>query len=168
MLQKTSSETLSWLSVSPATKGLLVAAAQSWEDTETSEYYIRQALNQPETGFDVLVGAYRYYFYKNQDSMALEIATTVCDRLRQIEQWPTDWAVLKPILLEQIEESNARLYINAYAASGLLQARLGNVEVAQEIANRVQQLQAKEFGADVLLNILNPSSDDDDDESEED
>ncbi|MEL6402527.1 MAG: hypothetical protein AAFR26_26135 [Cyanobacteria bacterium J06626_4] len=33
----------------------------------------------------------------------------------------------------------------------MLQARLGNLAGAETIANQVQQLQAKEFGADLLL-----------------
>ncbi|NJM97032.1 MAG: hypothetical protein HC800_07495 [Phormidesmis sp. RL_2_1] len=41
-------------------------SAQTWEDTETSEQCIQQALAQPDIELDVLVSAYRYYFYKNQ------------------------------------------------------------------------------------------------------
>lgn len=138
---------------------LLSAAVCSWEDTSTSNQYIQKALAQKDVDLDVVVSAYRYYFYKSNTSMALKMAVEVCDRIRVDKQWPADWQKLKPILLEQIERPQTRLFISAYAASGLLQARLGNVAVAQEIANQVQQLQAKEFGADVLLNILNPSSD---------
>ncbi|MEO0406713.1 MAG: hypothetical protein AAF289_05120 [Cyanobacteria bacterium P01_A01_bin.135] len=56
-----------------------------------------------------------------------------------------------------------RLYLNAYVASGLVLARLGKVFEAGRIANHVQQLNAKEFGAEVLFSILNPSPDDDED-----
>ena len=54
-----------------------------------------------------------------------------------------------------------RLYLSAYAASGLLLARLGKLEMAQTIADHVRQLEAKEFGGELLLNILNPPAEDD-------
>jgi hypothetical protein len=152
----------SWLSVSADTRKLLVAAAQNWDDDPTSERCIREALAQPDVELDALVGAYRYYFYKNNDPMALEVATTVCDRLQKAEQWPTDWDLLKPILLSRLDDFTVRLYLSAYAASGLVLARLGCMDAAQTIASQMQQLNAKEFGADVLLSILNSSPEDED------
>ncbi len=55
-----------WFSISAQTQTFLLAAAQTWEDTQISEQYIQQALAQPNIALDVLVSAYRYYFYKNQ------------------------------------------------------------------------------------------------------
>lgn len=123
---------------------------------------MRQALAQPEVEMDVLVGAYRYYFYKNNNPMALEVATTVLDRIQKAQQWPTAWTRLKPLLQAQIHEPAVRLYLSAYAASGLLLARLGSVESAQTIADQIQQLNAKEFGGELLMNILNPPPEDED------
>ncbi|MGP1371787.1 MAG: hypothetical protein ACTS3T_03095 [Almyronema sp.] len=152
----------SWLSIPAPTQALLAAAAQTWEDTAVSEQYIQQALAQPDAGLAVLVSAYRYYFYKSNAVMALQMATAVCSRIRQSEQWPTDWPTLKPILLARLDDAIARLYLSAYAASGLLLARLGRVAEAQEIAQQGQQIAAKEFGAERLLTILNPPPDEDD------
>lgn len=138
-----------------------MAAAQTWENTEVSEQYIQQALAQPEVDLDVLISAYRYYFYKNNNALALEMAVTVCDRIQKNEQWPTDWKSLKPLLAAQLDHEMVRLYLNAYAASGLLLARLGKLEMAQTIADHVQQIEAKEFGGELLLNILNSPAEDD-------
>lgn len=151
-----------WFPVATFAQALLVAAAQTWEDAEASEQYIQQALAQPDVDLNVLVSAYRYYFYKNNNAMALKMATRVCDRIQKAEQWPTAWDDLKPILLARLEDENARLYLSAYAASGLLLARLDNVEAAQVIAAQVQQIEAKEFGAELLLNILNPPPEEED------
>ncbi|MEO1126701.1 MAG: hypothetical protein AAFX95_21895 [Cyanobacteria bacterium J06639_16] len=152
-----------WCSATASSQDLLAAVAQTWEDTPTSEHYLQQALAQPQVELDVLIGAYRYYFYKNRDAMALQMAMLVLDRIQQAEQWPTAWDDLKPILLERIDDSNARLYLNAYAASGLLLARLGNFEEAQSVADQVQQIEAKEFGAEVLHSILNPAPEEEED-----
>lgn len=164
MTQKFVSKAPPWLSVSAASQTLLVAAANTWEDTSISENYIQQALAQPNVELDVLVSAYRYYFYKNRDAQALEMANRVIDRIQQAERWPTDWDALMPILKSQLESAIARLYLNAYAASGLLLARLGHIQQAEIIAKQVQQIEAREFGADVLLTVLNPPPDEDEED----
>lgn len=144
-----------------STQELLAAAINHWDNTAVSAQYVQAALAK-DAGLEVLISAYRYYFYKSDAPMALKMAIAVCDRVQQAEQWPTHWDELQPILLAQIESVNARLYINAYAAAAMLRARLGQLETAQTMAEQVQQLQAKEFGADVLLGILNPPPDEED------
>lgn len=166
MTQGFASKAPPWLDVGAASERLLVAAANTWEDTSTSEQYIQKALAPPDVEFDVLVGAYRYYFYKNRDVEALQVARTVLDRIHQAEQWPTDWDTLMPILKSRLEDTIVRLYLNAYAGSGLLLARLGRVQEAETIAAQVQQIDAKEFGADVLITVLNPPPDEEDEEGD--
>ena len=151
----------SWFAAADSTQELLATAAQCWEDGQKSESYIQQALAQADAELDVLVGAYRYYFYKNNLVKALEVAKMVLDRLQEAEQWPNHWDALKPILLERLEDPIARLYLSAYGASGLVLARLGQVQDAQTIAERIQQIDAKEFGAERLLAILNPLPEED-------
>lgn len=159
MFTKFSSKSPSWFSASSSIQDLFAAAAQSWNDAAVSEQYIEQALAQADVGFDVLIGAYRYYFYRNQLSQALQVATTVCDRICSTEQWPTEWPKLQPLLMAHLDVPAVRLYLSAYVASGLVLARLGRVEEAQRVANQVQQLGAKEFGAELLLNILSSAAD---------
>lgn len=160
MSQKVSHRFTPELAELTGAQAFLRAAADHWDDTQTSDRYIQQAL-ATEGGLDVFVSAYRYYFYKSNAPMALQMAIAVCDYIRQAQHWPDAWADLKPMLLSQIETTEARLYISAYAATGLLQARLGHLALAETIANQVQQLNAKEFGADVLLGILNPPLEED-------
>jgi tetratricopeptide (TPR) repeat protein len=160
---KTSEAILSWYDVSPEVKQLLVAAAQNWENTSESEQYIYQALAKNETNLDVLVAAYRYFFYKNNNAMALNVALKVIEKIKAIEHFPESWEQLKPILQNRREESNIRLYLNAYSASGFVLARLGEREKAQEIASRVKEIDDKnEFGASVIWDILtNPEEEED-------
>jgi hypothetical protein len=145
----------SWFSASAANRQLLSAVVQHWAHPPTADTYLQQALDQPDVELDVLVGAYRYYFYNHQDALALQIAQRVMAHVRQTEQWPEDWSALQPLLLQRLEQVNARLYLTAYAASGLLLARLGDRDPAQTIAAQVQQIDAKAFGVEVLLSILN-------------
>ncbi|MGD1951023.1 MAG: hypothetical protein ACFB14_15435 [Leptolyngbyaceae cyanobacterium] len=54
-----------------------------------------------------------------------------------------------------------RLYLSAYGTSGLLFARLGQLENAQRIAAQIQQIDAKEFGGELLFSILTTADDED-------
>lgn len=159
---KTDESTLSWDQVPTETKRLLQAAAAAWEDTASSEALIHQAIAQTQTDLNVLIAAYRYFFYKNNNPMALQIAQQVLAQVRLIEQLPTDWTQLQPILVNRKEEPNIRLYLNAYAASGLVLARLGEVETAKVITGRVSEIDdRKEFGASTVLDVLTRSPEDD-------
>jgi len=151
-----------WFSVAASAQPLLAAAAKTWENTLVSERYIQQALAQPDADLGVLESAYRFYFYKNDNCKALDVAVRVCDRIHETHHWAHDWGSLMPILTGQIDQPSARLYLSAYAASGLLLARLGQIEAAQSVAEQIQQIDAKEFGAELLLNILNTPTEEED------
>lgn len=159
-----SQATLSWYPVTDTVKQLLISASEVWENTAESEQYIHQALETDQDNLDVLVSAYRYFFYKNNNSMALKITQKVLDQISAEEAFPEDWSQLRAILYNRKEEPHIRLYINAYAASGLILARLGDTETAKAITARVCDLDdQKEFGASVVFDILsNPDPDDED------
>lgn len=146
---------LSWYNVPEAVKRLLVQAAEQWEDTATSEQLINQAIALAGNHPDVLISAYRYFFYKNNQSLALQVANRVLTQVREAEQLPEDWETLQGILRERKDESNIRLFLNAYAASGFVLARMGEYEMAKEITRRVSEIDTKQFGgAAVVLDVL--------------
>lgn len=154
--------TLSWYDVPPEIKDLLRSAAATWENTALSEQYILEALNKANTNFDVLIAAYRYFFYKNKPEMALQIAEKVIDHIRIVEQLPESWHDLKPILLDRRDDPNIRLYLNAYGASGLVWAKLGALEKAKEITAHIKEIDGKEFGgATVVFDVLTQPPEDD-------
>jgi hypothetical protein len=154
---------LTWHPITDDVKHLLKLATDHWENTAESEKYIHQALNQAGDCLDVLVAAYRYFFYKSNYPLALKMATTICDRILLAEHLPQDWQQLAPILNRRKEDSVIRLYLNAYAASGFVLARLGAFEQAKEITARVSEIDAKEFGGSaVVLDVLtHPEQEDD-------
>jgi tetratricopeptide (TPR) repeat protein len=155
---------LSWYDLPAEVKRLLIAAANSWEDTAKSQDYIHQALAVSDRSLDVLVAAYRYFFYKHNDAAALQIAIQVIEQIEQLEKLPDDWDELTPILSSRKEEPNIRLYLNAYAASGLVRARMGAIDDAKTIASRVNEIDSKrEFGAATVLDILTNSDGEEED-----
>ena len=55
------------------------------------------------------------------------------------------------------------MYLNAYAASGLVLAKLGKIEQAKEISIRMKGIDEKnDFGAGILLDILTRPPEEDD------
>lgn len=58
-------------------------------------------------------------------------------------------------LLDRREDPNIRLYLNAYGASGLVWAKLGDLEKAKESTSRIKEIDGKEFGgATVVFDVL--------------
>ncbi|HBE17809.1 MAG TPA: hypothetical protein DEG17_22960 [Cyanobacteria bacterium UBA11149] len=155
---------LSWYPVSEDIKQLLLSVSEHWDTPEIANPYMQKALELAGDRPDVLVSAYRYFFYTHNNQLALQVATKVLAMVQQTEDLPTDWVQLKPILRDRREDLNIRLYINAYSASGLIRARLGELEAAQQIATRVSEIESRnEFGAKVVQSILEHSDEDDED-----
>jgi hypothetical protein len=153
---------LSWYQVPDTVKQLLVQASAYWDQPELANEYMQEALERAGDHPDVLVSAYRYYFYTQNNTQALQMANRVLTTVRQTEALPTDWTQLKPVLSDRRDDPKIRLYINAYAASGLIQARLGAVEAAKEISTRVSELEHRnEFGGNVVRDILEHPDDED-------
>lgn len=154
---------LSWYDVPQDVKSLLILAAQNWENTSESEQFINQALAKTGEHTDVLVSAYRYFFYKNNCSLALKIALKVVDKIKETEKLPDDWQQLKPILGSRKDDPPIRLYLKAYAASGMVMAKLGEIEKAKEVSSRVKEIDDKnEFGASIIIDILTRPPEEDD------
>lgn len=150
----------SWYQVHPEIRQLLLAAVATWEDTDRSERFILQALAHPATNLDVLVSAYRYFFYKHNNCMARRLALQVMERIRQEESLPEEWAQLQPILKERLSDTPVRLYLNAYTALGMMLARWGAFQAAIEISRNVRSIDERDvFGAGIILNILTQEDD---------
>jgi len=160
---KIDSEAFSWFQVPEDIKNLLILAAKNWENTAESEKYMQQALAKTEDNIDVLVAAYRYFYYKNNYLLALETAVKVINKIKNSENLPDDWQQLKPILISGKDNGSIRLYLTAYAASGLVLAKLGEIEQAKEISARVKEVDdKKEFGGGLILDILTRPAEEDD------
>jgi tetratricopeptide (TPR) repeat protein len=160
---QTDTNRFSWFEVPDDIKKLLILAAQTWENTSESEKYIQEALAKTGGNTDVLVAAYRFFYYKNNYVLALQTTAKLLDKIKEAEKFTDDWDELQPILVNRQEDPQIRLYLNAYAASGLVLAKLGAIEQATEISARVKEIaQKNDFGAGFLLDILTRSAEEDD------
>ena len=162
---ETTKNQFSWYDVEPEIKQLLLLAGENWESTELAEKYIREALQKSGNNLDVLVGAYRFFFYKHKPAVALSIAQEVLRLLTAKENLPEEWLQLKSILIIRKHEPNIRLYLSAYAAKSLILAQLGRIEEAKLISQRVKEIDEKrEFCATTVFDVITHSPDDDDDD----
>ena len=153
----------SWFEVPEDIKKLLVLAADNWENSYEAEKYINQALAITGNNTDVLIAVYRYFYYKYNYPMALQIANKVIDMIKESEGFTNNWEELKPILISRKEEAKIRLFLNAYSASGLLLAKLGELDKAKKICEWVKEIDNNnEFGAGVLFDILTRPPEEDD------
>ncbi|MEO1133394.1 MAG: hypothetical protein AAFX40_11895 [Cyanobacteria bacterium J06639_1] len=151
-----------WYRVPREIANLLLAAVATWEDTTRSEHYILQALQHPETNLEVLVSAYRYFFYKNNDRMARRLALQVMEHVKQAESLPDDWDKLRTILRDRRSDPSIRLYLSAYTALGILVARWGAFQAAIDISTRICSVDLdNEFGAELILSILTAEDEED-------
>ena len=151
---------ISWCDVEPEIKQLLLLASENWEYTGLAEKYIREALFKAGNNLDVLVGAYRFFFYKHQPITSLSIAERVLQSIATKENLPIEWSQLKPILLTRKEEPLIRLYLNAYAAKGLILAQLGKIESAKKISQRVKEIDdSREFCSTTVFEVITRSPD---------
>jgi hypothetical protein len=73
----------SWFDVADDVKELLILAAQTWENTEESTKYMQQALVKTGDNTDVLVAAYRYFYYKNNYVLALTTAEKITAKIKK-------------------------------------------------------------------------------------
>ena len=154
----------SWYDVPEDIKSLLLLAADNWENTSESEKYINQALDKAGNNTDVLVSAYRFFFYKRNYQAALKITDKVLDKVKKSEKLPEDWQQLKPILISRQDDPQIRLYLSTYAASGFIFARLGEVEKAKELTQKVKEINnTSEFAAATVSDVLTRPVDEEED-----
>ena len=159
---QTIKEQFSWCDAKPEIKQLLFLASENWEYTGLAEKYIREALFQAGNNLDVLVGAYRFFFYKHKPESALSIAQKVIKIIATKEDLPQQWSELKPVLLKRKQEPDIRLFLNAYAATGLVLAQLGRIEEAKEISQKVKEIDdSSQFCANTVFEVLTKPSDED-------
>jgi tetratricopeptide (TPR) repeat protein len=148
-------EKISGYEASEEVKLLFALSAECWSDRAQAEEYMNQALEKAGDDPDVWIAAYRLFFYSNNPTMAFQVAEKILNRVRVAENLPQDWATLKPILLERKDEDSIRLFLNAYAASGYLLAKMGELEQAKTVTQRIKEIDRnRESCATTVFEVL--------------
>lgn len=155
----------SWFEAPAYVKDLLYQAVLHWEDTPLSREYIMMALDKSDDDINVLTAAYRFFFYKQDYSMALQLALKVMEKVRSAKGLPEFYKTgeLFKALRENIEDYDVRMFINAYAAYAFILLKLGNIEKATEILEFLRYIDVNgEFGVPIMLDIISKPQEEED------
>lgn len=151
----------SWFEAPEHVKANLQRAVESWEDTEKSSQYVLKALEENRGNLNVLVSAYRFFFYKQSYPMAIQIALKIMDILRSKRSIPEKKREMLAYLRSNLEDYDIRLFINAYSAYAFMLMRLGSLEKATEILSLLKEIDERgEFGISIMLGLMEVREDD--------
>lgn len=82
--------------------------------------------------------------------------------IQEDEKLPIEWEQLQPILVNRQNEASIRLYLNAYGSEGFILAKLGQLETAKLITQRVKEIDHhRESCATTVFEVLTRSPEED-------
>ncbi len=141
-------------------------AASSYADQKTSEEHLWRAQAAAPGHPAVLIGLYRYYFYKNRLGEALGVARMCLKKAAKDNGLSPDWREVQrdDAAFSEYEAILPRFYLFTLKAYAYLNMRLGNISEGREIVTKLLELDPSDkVGAKVLLGVLDRMGQDDDD-----
>lgn len=140
-------------------------AAHAYQEDEVAEMHLREAQALAPGHAAVLIGFYRFYFYKGRLAEALEIAKLCLAKAARDNRIPTDWRDVKAgdAAFDRYEEILPRFFLFTLKGYAYLHMRLGNLEEGRAAVMKLLDLDPSDkVGARVLLGVLERMGRDDD------
>ena len=140
-------------------------AGLSYHQGEVAEAHLRQAEAIAPGHAAVLIGLYRFYFYKGRLAECLEVARICLAKAQRETNLPADWRDVSPqdALFGRYEELMPRFFLFTLKGYAYLNMRLGNLSEGRAAAEKLLQLDPSDkIGARVLIDVLNRAGADDD------
>lgn len=131
-------------------------ASLSYTDSVKAETHLILAKAMAPDNVAVLVGEYRYYFYKGRLQEALSIAEHCLELTANALHFPHNWRKVWPHHANfQSEEPAHRFYLFCLKAYAYLLLRLNDMTQGREAVEKLLQLDpANKVGGQVLLDVL--------------
>jgi len=142
----------------------LSLAATSYHLGEIAERHLRRAEALAPGHVAVLIGLYRFYFYKGQLPQALDTAEKCLAKAAQDNRLPSDWRKVcaEDAEFGDYEKPLPRFFLFSLKGFAYLNMRLGNLAVGREALLKLMKLDPSDkVGANVLLDVLNRVGHDD-------
>jgi hypothetical protein len=136
---------------------LLREAAQSYDRDEVALARLKEARRLAPSHAAVLIGLYRFYFYKGRLSDALDIARTCLLRASIDNSLPLDWRSVKRehAAFDSFDAPMPRFFMFVLKGYAYLQMRLGEIEEGRDAVTKLLELDpGDKIGARVLLDVL--------------
>ncbi len=143
----------------------LRAAAGSYLDEDRAERHLFEARRLAPTHIAVLIGLYRFYFYKGRLEDALDIAQQCVTRALLDNLLPLDWREVKrgDGRFGDFDAVSPRFFMFALKGYAYLQMRLGALDEGRAATVKLLELDPSDkIGARVLLSVLDRMGEDDD------
>lgn len=141
-------------------------AGLSYQHDAVAEQHLREAHALAPGHAAVLIGLYRFYFYKGRLTEALEVARICLDKASRDNGLDGDWWLVERADADfaQWDAVLPRFYLFTLKAYAYLNMRLGNETEARLVLLKLLDLDPTDkIGARVLLGVLDRKGHDDDD-----
>jgi tetratricopeptide (TPR) repeat protein len=143
----------------------LSLAAQTYHQDAIAEAHLRKALVIAPGHAAVLIGLYRFYFYKNRLAEALDIARKCVEKAAADNGLAADWREVRrgDAAFGDFSAVLPRFYLFALKAYAYLNLRLGDFSEGRAALEKLLDLDPSDkIGAKVLVGVLDPMGADDD------
>ena len=140
-------------------------AGLSYHLDEIAERHLREAEALAPGHAAVLIGLYRFYFYKGRLAEALDVARRCLLKAAQENSLPADWRQVRAEDAEfgRYESILPRFFLFSLKGYAYLQMRLGETEEGRLAVQKLLELDPSDkIGAKVLLRVLERMGQDDD------
>jgi tetratricopeptide (TPR) repeat protein len=148
----------------PEAEDHLWQAGLSYHLDEIAEKHLHEAQALAPGHAAVLIGLYRFYFYKGRLAEALEIAKRCIAKAAQENGFADDWRLVAAAdaPFGHYEKILPRFFLFSLKGYAYLQMRLGHLEEGRQAAAKLLELDPSDkIGAKVLLDVLSRMEQDD-------
>lgn len=140
-------------------------AGLSYHLDDVAEWHLREAETLAPGHAAILIGLYRFYFYKGRLADALGIAKQCLQKAGRDNNFPTDWrdVMANDAEFSRYEEMLPRFFLFTLKGYAYLQMRLGDLEEGRTAVEKLLELDPSDkIGAKVLLGVLERVGQEDD------
>lgn len=141
----------------PEAERHLQCAAQNYRFGDIAEAHLRDAEALAPGHAAVLIGLYRFYFYKGHLAQALAVARQCLDKAARELGLPHDWQEVRPAMARfgLFEETGPRFFLFSLKGYAYLHMRLGDLQEGRRALRKLLELDPSDkVGAQVLLNVI--------------
>jgi len=138
-------------------KELIAEAAENYGGGDAELPLLRAYFKAPES-LNVLVALNRFYYYQHRLEEALAATVKALAVIRALVSFPENWRDLQQSHLTGTPAAlltQVRLYLFTLKAIGFLNMRLDNLDISQDIFEKLVELDSKDrIGAQGLLELV--------------
>jgi tetratricopeptide (TPR) repeat protein len=149
----------------PEAEHHLWEAGKSYHLDDVAEAHLKEAEALAPGHAAVLIGLYRFYFYKGRLRDALAVAEQCLEKAARENRLVADWRLVTAgeARFGSYEDMLPRFYLFTLKGYAFLQMRLGNIEEGRTAVVKLLELDPSDkVGAKVLLDVLRRVGQDDD------